>query len=401
MRKKRLTSWERRTRRRNRIMVLVILLTVFTAIAFLAFHLLLPYERWDLTDYFSVEFTGYNMKGSAVPVRDEVLLDEALKQLELDYKRDLIQLQTVDEEDYAAFRDSIQVKIISNGALSNGSRIGMEITYDASLAKKLRVDVRNTAETVTVSGLPTVTVLTDEDLFRDLSVSFTGISPKVRVQLTNHSENSFLKTVIFSPTEKKDYYETGDILRVQAYFDPQRALQENYVVETPSEACVREFVVEASGAYLTDAALLSSAVLQEAASRGLSAFQDANEYGVRIFCEAGLIPVYIDKKPTFEWVSPQKSAIYFKSVRPEYRGKNGNHFNELDVVYSAKIVQADGVSCSCQAAVRYTDLVLNADGTLSYDFSQPKMISADYRSENIRKTIVTMRESEYEVTKVE
>lgn len=400
MSKNRMTSWERRQRRRIRIMVTVVLLILVLVGVFLAFRLSLSYDQWDLTQFYNVTYSGYNNNGAVVLTKNTQAIDSAFADAKKEYRQHVLHIQSVEDEDYEAFRDSLQANVLSNGPFSNGSKVTIEIEYDRELAKKLNVEITNARMNVTVSGLPTVSVLTKEDLFGNLKVSFDGISPEITLTIINDSPIPYVKNMEFVPVSQKQYFANGETVTIQAVFDEADALANHYVVDVPKEQCTMDYVATASESYVTNPDQLSDELLNTAVANGLLAFTDANEYGVRIYCEANLVPVYVNKMATFKWVSQTPRSVYFKSVKESSVALNGNYANELDVVYDALMTQANGVSCTCYAVVRYTNLLMKSDGTVEIDLTNPKIVSADYKLDSIHKAVVTMRESDFNITKL-
>lgn len=400
MSKNRMTSWERRQRRRIRIMVTVVLLILVLVGVFLAFRLSLSYDQWDLTQFYNVTYSGYNNNGAVVLTKNTQAIDSAFADAKKEYRQHVLHIQSVEDEDYEAFRDSLQANVLSNGPFSNGSKVTIEIEYDRELAKKLNVEITNARMNVTVSGLPTVSVLTKEDLFGNLKVSFDGISPEITLTIINDSPIPYVKNMEFVPVTQKQFFANGETVTIQAVFDEADALANHYVVDVPKEQCTMDYVATASESYVTNPDQLSDELLNTAVANGLLAFTDANEYGVRIYCEANLVPVYVNKMATFKWVSQTPRSVYFKAVKENSVALNGNYANELDVVYDALMTQANGVSCTCYAVVRYTNLLMKSDGTVEIDLTNPKIVSADYKLDSIHKAVVTMRESDFNITKL-
>ncbi|MCR5268013.1 MAG: hypothetical protein K6E16_05835 [Lachnospiraceae bacterium] len=400
MSKKKLTSWERRRRRTIRITVMTVLLFVIAIGGFIAYRLIMPYETWELKQFYTVTYEGYDGNGSAVITLDQAKLDDAVETLKNDYREALIHLDKCTGEDYTKFADSINATLMTAGNLSNGQEIGITYDYDRALAKRLHVKIPEAMETRTVEGLPVVTLLSKEDLFRDLSINCSGISPDVKVSIVNNSTDPFIKSVVFQPVEPKDHYANGDVLSIRAFFNADDALKSLYAVSSPSEECVKDYAVSVEKSFVTDASQLSASFMEEAKTAGLDAFKNANEYGVRIFCEANLVPVYVNKQATFEWVKPAFRSAYLKCLKDDYPGANESHCNDLDLIYEVSIKQANGVSCPCYAVVRFSDLLLAGDGTIESDLSHPKVMSADYKIDNIHKTVASAYEGTHFVTKV-
>ena len=400
MSKKRLTSWERRRRRRIRITVLTSVFIVLTIAAVLLFKLSLPYETWNLSQFYNISYGGYNTEGTVELSLNEEELDKAIDKLKVDYQYSLIHLKACNNEDYEAFKSSIQASVSAPKHLSNGSTVVISYSYDKELADKINLDVIGNDTTETVSGLISATKLSKEDIFKDLSVTFSGISPNVTMTITNNSPIPFLQNMVFNPVEIKDCYSLGEEIAIRAYYSKEEALNQHYSIDIDSEGCIEYYTVTSDSAYLSDASKLAQSVVDEAIASGYEAFTNANEYGVRIFCEANLVPVYINKQATFEWAKESFRSAYLKCVRDEYAGLNGNHYNDLDIIYEATLTQANGVNCHCYAVVRFSDLIVNSDGSVTYDFSNPKIMSADYKIDSIHKTVATNYEGTHTVTKI-
>lgn len=398
---KRITSWERRRRRRIRVTIIVTLLLIIGAAVGVFFMLSLPYETWDLSQFYTVSFDGYNTEGTVRVELNEEALDAAIATLKADYKDAPIHLKKCSDSDYEALRNSIRANVVSDNHLSNGSSVIISYSYDDKIAEKVNLDITGKSQTITVSGLISAVKISKDEIFKNVNVSFSGISPNVTMTITNINTTApFIKDIVFNAVEPKEFYEAGETVTIRAFYNKDLALENHYAIDIESEECTMDYTVTSDSAYITDASELPQYVIEEAIASGLNAFTDANEYGVRIFCEAHLVPVYINKQATFEWVSPSFRSAYLKCARSEYAGKQGNHYNDLDIIYSAKITQANGVTCSCYAVVRFSDLVINSDGSITYDFSNPKIMSSDYQLDSIHKTVATTYEGTHTVTKI-
>lgn len=401
MKKKRLTSWERRRRRRIQIIIRVIIFCLFCVAAIFMARSFLPNETMNLSEFFSVRYEGYNTKGSAVLTIDEDELKKVAARVKDNEHGFPFLSKQYSDADYDSFIKSISAEVDNAENLSNGSKVIISYRYDEALAKKLKIKVLSKSEEVTVSGLSTAAILTKEDLFKDIEVRFAGISPNITMEIINNSSNEFIKEIVFNPEVFQDHYSTGDIVRIRAYFSEEECRKKNYCIDTPSEECIMEYKVEGTDSYATSALELPKELIDEAVAAGKSAFTDANEYGVRIFCEANLVPVYINKKATFRWLEPLLISAYFKSVKPEAAGKDGNHYNDLDLIYFVRITQADGVTCDAEAVVRFSNIIVNADGSIDYDFSSPQIISASHSNSSILKNVVNKYEDTYQIEKLD
>ncbi len=399
--KKRMTSWERRQRRRIQIIFRVVLICALLIVGVIAAKEFLPYETMNISEYYTVSYEGYNTKGTARLTLNKEAVDATIAKVKEDYEASLIHIQECTDADYESFENSLQVNIQNGENLSNGGTFSVSYSFDEALAKKLKIKVVSNKKEITVSGLTTAAVLTKEEVFKDIEVRFDGISPNISMEIINNSSNEFVRNMVFNPEVFKAYYATGDVVKIRAYFSEEESLKQHYVVDTPSEECVMEYTVEGTDEYVTSAAELTDELVKEAAEAGKEAFVNANEYGVRIFCEANLVPVYVNKKATFEWLKPTLLSVYFKSVKPEAAGQNGNNYNDLDLIYFVKITQADGVTCDAEAVVRFSNIIKRSDGTFEYDFSNAKIISASYSNSSIVKNVVGRYEDTYNIEKLD
>lgn len=392
-------SWVRRRRRMIKRIIALVLLLIIGVVAGFLINASFPYEEADLCDMFSIVYGGYETTGTAEAVMNDAVVDELLSKVKEDYDDALIHLKKVDPEDYVNFRSSLNAVLTPAENLSNGSIVTMTVMYDKKLAEKLKIDVISITRKISVNSLLRATTISNEQLFEDVSVSFSGISPTLTASVVNSSAHPFLQSVVYEIVEPREYYAEGDTVEVCAFFDPDEALNMQYVVDE-SENYTKVYTATSNSAYVTNYSDVSNSIIQEAVSAGTKAFTNANEYGVRIFCEGHLVPVYINKQATFVWGSPRAISAYFKTVFPEHAGKLGNNYNDLDIIYEVPISQADGTACKSYCVVRFSNFVKNGDGSISYDFSNPKIISASYFAERVRKNVVDSYVNKYDVNKV-
>ncbi|MCR5508087.1 MAG: hypothetical protein K6F34_05320 [Lachnospiraceae bacterium] len=353
-----------------------------------------------LSDYFEVAYEGYNDSGTVAISRNDDRLFSDIRAIMAARSGAVIKDKKVTDDDFLRFAAGIEAMSTDGGFLKNGDEITVSYLFDEELARRLKINVNASEAVYTVSGLSNAKPLGIDDLFRDLSVTFEGTSPSITMTVTNNSLNPLIHSLRFAPVEEKEVYSLGDTVSIRCYFEDGVKLNDNYYIDAASADCVRDYTVEGCGKYVTDISEIPDSVIQEAVNEGRKAFVDANEYGVRIFCEAHLVPVYINQQPTFRYVSPSVEEIYFKTVNPDEAGKTGNDYNELDIMYSVQITQADGVTCPCHAVVRFSDFKLNAEGILVYDMSMPEIMSASYNHSSVIKNVVSKYEDSYDIVKL-
>lgn len=360
-----------------------------------------PGDVLILSDYFEINYQGYNGKGQVVITRKDDMLFDEVDNIRLEQKEALIKNKVVENDEYLRFAAGIEAMAKPMDNLKNGDSFTISYLYDQELAKRLRINVDASEATYTVEGLTDGIPLGVDDLFEDVEVSFLGISPDLTMCITNKSSNPLIRKLAFKALEEKEKYTEGETIRVKCYFNEGERLDETYYIDAAADECIKEYTVVSEAGYVSSLDQIPSSVISEAFEAGKKAFIDANEYGVRIFCEANLVPVYINQQATFRYLSPRIVAAYFKAVNPEEAGKLGNDYNELDLIYEVPITQADGVTCNCEAVVRFSDFVIKKDGSIDYDFSNPSIISASHNNSSIHKNVVTRYEDTYSIEKLD
>lgn len=360
-----------------------------------------PGDALILSDYFEIKYDGYNGKGHVVITRKDDMLFDEVDVIRLEQKEALIKNKVVENDEYLRFAAGIEAMAEPMDNLKNGDTFVISYLYDEELAKRLRINVDDSEATYTVEGLSDAQPLSVDDLFKDIEVSFLGISPDLTMLITNKSTNPLIKSLVFNAIDYKEKYTEGETVKIKCYFNEGERLHDNFYIDASADECVREYTVTGEASYVTSLDQIPSSVISEAFEAGKKAFIDANEYGVRIFCEANLVPVYINQQATFRYLNPRIIAAYFKAVNPDEAGKLGNDYNELDLIYEVPITQADGVTCNCEAVVRFSDFVLKRDGSVKYDFSAPSIISASHNNSSIHKNVVTRYEDTYSIEKLE
>ncbi len=335
---------------------------------YLSFDNLLPSEYIDVT------YSGYDSKGTAA-------------------------LSIQETEEYAAFWENTQVRLLSeNGNLKNGDVLDVRLVYDEEKAREEKVRIKEDSFQIEVSGLPQGRELSPELLFQDVHAIYEGTAPELSVTITNESSDPFLQTVTYEIQEPKELYDIGDTFTVTAAFSPEEAISHEYAVVEGGYS--KEFTVENADRYLRDASQLAQEQIDTLHETAVSLFGDANEYGLRIFSEANLMPIWINGKNTFKWSNPRLISAYLNVLKPEYFQTIQSHNNDIKLVYKATLSQADGVACTAEVVVQFHDLILKADGTYDLALDSGKIIAASFRDSHIRDLVTDTYAQEYEAEKL-
>ncbi len=121
-------------------------------------------------------------------------------------------------EKYAELSNGIEYQIENNKNLSNGDKVSITFTFTNAAAEVFK----SGTETVTVSGLKE---LAKVDAFKDVEVSFSGISGQGEVTIKNNSTDDFIKTINFYVDEDSNdgEFANGDEIEIVASFSETTA----------------------------------------------------------------------------------------------------------------------------------------------------------------------------------
>ncbi len=307
---------------------------------------------------------------------------------------------TVDvDEKYGAFYETVSVDFSKSSGLTNGDEVTISFNYDKNAAKTYNLKVKAGDMHYTVSGLVAATPVSENDLFEGLDINFEGIAPLATASL-DASNTKFKDVVTYQIIDEKEYYDAGETIRVRAVFDAADLEKLDYKATVDSEECIKEYIVEDVDRYITDTDQITDEMMASLKKEALTLFTDANEYGMRIFCDAGLMPVYVNKKTTFKWSSPNYISSYLNVLREESYGKTGTHVNDIKLCYESVISQADGKACKAEVIVRFQDIIIRKDGTVDLKLESGEIISADRRDSHIKAIVRNEIDKDYESVKL-
>lgn len=308
---------------------------------------------------------------------------------------------TEEEQALKEVLDTVEINFSKENNLSNGEQIEILYTYDEALAEELDVKISDATTTFTVENLPQAEPITLEKLFEDIEIQFEGTSPALTAEVINNSSHPYIQTMEFVIRSPKEFYKKGDVIVVDAVFDEKEAIDYRYAVEKGSDGYSKEYPIENIDTYLMDYEKITDDMLDTLIQAGTECFTDANEYGLRIFSEAGCMPIWINKKTTFEWKNPYVISAYFNIAKEDAMATAGEFMNDIKLVYGVTLMQADGVSCDAEIVVRFNGIMEKADGSIDLAIESGSMISASHKDKFI-KDIVRNKyaEDNYESVKI-
>lgn len=375
----------KRRRRSNRNVELAIKMGVFfLCIVAGTFGVYLHFGKDDvnLSELIKISLVGYDTEGCIKAEMDASKYSTEMPELE--------QVLATVEMDFSKEKH-----------LCNGDVVEITYTYDEELAKELDIKLGDDSSILTVENLPPAEVITLEDLFEDVELVFNGTAPALKVTVENNSEHPYIKTMDFVIRDEKEFYKKGDTIIVDALFSKEDAIVYRYAVEEGADGYSRSYSLDGIASYLTNADQLTQEAREILLEEGTKHFRDANEYGLRIFSEAGCMPIWVNKKTTFTWTNPYVISMYFNTATEEAIGDVGVRVNDVKIVYGVTLTQADGVSCEAEVVVRFDGLIEKADGSIDLALESGSMISASHKDEFIKDIVRnTHSDEQYEYERI-
>lgn len=206
----------------------------------------------DFSKCVSVDFSGYNGEGTVNVNTDAGYIFSLLGDMNAATATEVVASFSVETPE-------------NNGKLSNGDKVTLKVNTNEDILKNAKVAVTNTELEFTASGFAEKEKL---DVFSDVSLNVTGISPECSVTAVYNGSaqlgySSFKLTR--SGSDESEKYKNGDTVTVELTDETLEALQKQYIIDETS----REYTVKADSAYI-----LSAADLDEETTKKLSEIAD-------------------------------------------------------------------------------------------------------------------------------
>lgn len=333
----------------KKIVFISIAVAIVIAVVAVLINMSIDNSKLDLASYATITVDGLNTQGIAKCEINKANLSEALKNKNLDkFSSDL-------------FYASIKSKIDKDKGLKNGDKVTATISYDDTLAKQFGISIKNTQKEVSISGLEQGK---ETDIFKDVTVSFSGTSPKGKVSIINKSSDSFLSTINFTSSE--EVVKNGDKIIVTADYDQTAATKEKILIKNDK----KEFTVTGLGEYLANTKQLNQDIISQ--------LNKLSERSINEYLNTS-IPFFINHIPKLTSETYVYGADYsFKNIvfkkayiitQKENAQSWFNSFdsNEVSLIYSVDIYVSGKMVATTYLKTNITDVIIKdnkADGTL-------------------------------------
>ncbi len=309
----------------------------------------------DLTNYISYSYEGINGYTPLVVSLDK----EAVR---ADY------MEEVGEKNQEAFNlliDSLEVEASKNDGLVNGDLITINVKFSEEDCETAKVKFAGEVLEITVEGLREGELL---DLFADVNVNVSGIAPFATASIENKSANAFVQGLSYSLDVTEGFRE-GDVLTVTCQVDEDVAGDAGYVVlET-----IEKFSTAGIPYYVETTDKLDMAVVNEVVEEAKATVLAETEGSqTRMLYKVTGSTNFLFQYNK-EWIdSIELAEVRLLTLSDTGLMAQGYPYNKLWIVFKAYVTNADhgsdGYFC-----FEYTDIVKNADGTMSVKRDNPAL----------------------------
>ncbi len=332
-------------------------------------------ETIDLNEYISIDISGYDNQGVAYLEFDEYELEEKVAEI-LGIKTEDSDINSFEDLEDAVVgwekvndvMNCVSFELSEEENLRNGDEIEVIASIDNETAKKYDIIFQYNDVKETVTGLQEIRVITKEELFKDVTVEFLGVSPEVEVEIYNGSEDEILSDISFWCEESYDL-KIGDIVTVTASgTDGMEGLE--------FEEISKEYVVENVDYHVTEFNQISESDLNKILSHAESMVNEKllEKQVDESFYEGDDFAGYMDHFDTL--TGTKLDMIYFYSFRENALGSIfGNVNNAMRIVYRFDVTGMNAGWLSdyknfddCYIAVVCEDIVIDKEGELLFDF---------------------------------
>ncbi|MBQ7969080.1 MAG: hypothetical protein IJ292_04590 [Clostridia bacterium] len=314
-------------------------------IAVLAIALGSASEKNDPFLYVNVSFDGYSSDGTAVVKFDKESLICSIIGKEPESFKEMLKWS----EEYDMYADEINYSITPSEELSNGDIVTVSITVTGTAQNKINSGEKE----YTVKGLTEVETI---DVFKEIEVSFEGVSGKGRPILKYNSESDFLAACKIQGYEKYSL-ENGEKITLTITNAEELAKTYGKIPATVSH----EYEVSGLDSYVSKVEQLPKDVIRSFAEKFMQEEQEDNDNEIDDMFSYSTVKYY-----STYFMIPKEGALR--------ASKNELHI----IVYCDEYLRGDYFRTDYIPLV-FKDIIHNADGTviLEYDSGSSTTFTTD------------------------
>ncbi len=285
--------------------------------------------KLDPFDYVTITFSGYNQQGT-VDINYSKLVDRLSGKEPSNFK-DYVEW----EEKHNQYNKDISCEVDVTEGLSNGDKITISFTIVGDTQEL----VKSAKKIVTVSGL---TELDTVDVFKDLTVSFEGVSGKADVKII---PNSKLAEACCFEVDPKYNLNDGEIIQISITNSDE--LIETYNVLP--ELLIKEYKVEGLSSYLSSSEQITKMAIDSIAQRFIAEEEASHD----------------EKDGIFSYSDVEFYKAYFGTKKEDARYAKNNIL--LIYIRYDEYVRGD-YNRTIYLPMEFTDIIVDPDGNVELNY---------------------------------
>lgn len=217
-------------------------------------------EGINLTKYIIVSINGLNGHASSKAVLDDIGVYSALAGSDATEE---------EKAKYTDFVNSIKYTLDNDTDLSNGDTVKVNVTYDEQLADNLDVNIGSTSKNVEVSDLEDGEEL---DVFANIQVIISGVSPFVYVSYQNNATDEYLASLKYE-FSKSSNLSAGDTITITCLIDEDKAAEKGYYASKTQ----MDYTIQDVSTYVSTEEQLDKTLLNSLAAENLKTIKSQTE----------------------------------------------------------------------------------------------------------------------------
>lgn len=237
--------------------IVIVLIAIIVAAAIAIYFLVFAKTTIDLSEHINIKYSGFDGTGTAVSAE----LKSSLKN-EFD-----------DSSVYKKFKKKAELEITSDdyGTLKNGDTIKVKVDISKSWLDDNKIELKDKTIKVKVSGLPEAEKI---DVFEDIDITVSGISPNLSVSIESNSDNEFIRDCVYYYADESYDLEDGDEITITASYSTYDAKEYGVIVEEDT----MEYTVEANASYIDDKKDFTEDLISELNNEMIEKVSDTASY---------------------------------------------------------------------------------------------------------------------------
>lgn len=191
----------------------------------------------DMSKYLEVEYEGFNKDATA-----KVTISKSLKD---DLRESSL---------YSSFVQNASLEIKDNENLANGDKLEVTISLPTTWLEENGLEIKESKVKIEVKGLEEAT---EVDVFKDININISGMSPNLKVSVTTNSTDEFVRTVKFTASKTSGLSNGEKITITASDWDEEMAKTKKLVLKSKT----MDYTISGQAAYISKTSELTETVL--------------------------------------------------------------------------------------------------------------------------------------------